>query len=106
METKFLFFLSNTENIDEFCKYHPTLRVPSWINCAQYYDCSMEDSIYKPYLHECPYPQLFSVATLQCEDFHQTSCGTRTEPMAPCKSYVLYKSSSYNLSVQYKTLSL
>ncbi|XP_062614311.1 uncharacterized protein LOC134276045 [Saccostrea cucullata] len=73
------------ENVNGFCKYHPSSRLPSWINCAQYYDCSMRDSIYQPYLHECTYPQLFSLATLQCEDFHHISCGVRTEPMTPCQ---------------------
>nr|XP_022322146.1 uncharacterized protein LOC111123822 isoform X3 [Crassostrea virginica] len=73
------------EHIGEFCKYHPTVRLPSWLNCAEYYDCSIKDSIYRPYLHECPYPQLFSSASLQCEDFAQVSCAARPEPMAPCQ---------------------
>ena len=75
---------SYSEHIGEFCKYHPTVRLPSWLNCAEYYDCSIKDSIYRPYLHECPYPQLFSSASLQCEDFAQVSCAARPEPMAPC----------------------
>ena len=78
-----------SDNIVAFCSQHPNTRVPNKVNCAQYYDCSNQNSIYQPYLHECPYPKLFSVATLQCENFEQVTCGARTEPKAPCKFSLL-----------------
>ncbi|XP_071175832.1 uncharacterized protein [Mytilus edulis] len=74
-----------TDNIATFCSHHPAARIPNKVNCAQYYDCSNRNSIYQPYLHECTYPKLFSVATLRCEDFEQVTCGARTEPKAPCQ---------------------
>lgn len=59
-------------------------------NCAWFYNCSVApdavmDTYYGGYVMECPYPQLFSLTSLQCEDFEDVECGGRYEPVSPCK---------------------
>lgn len=43
-----------------------------------------------PYLHECPYPFLFSEETLQCENYTEVVCGTRYEPKWECKKTLIF----------------
>ncbi|KAL8595001.1 hypothetical protein ACOMHN_038797 [Nucella lapillus] len=59
-------------------------------NCAWYLNCSFRpDAVMETYhgdlVLECPYPQLFSTASLQCEDFEQVDCQERHEPKSPCE---------------------
>ncbi|ESO92626.1 hypothetical protein LOTGIDRAFT_162544 [Lottia gigantea] len=58
-------------------------------NCAWYYNCSAHpdavmQTFYSGFIMECPYPQLFSTETKQCEDFEDVKCGDRYEPKSPC----------------------
>lgn len=46
-----------------------------------------------PYLHECPYPFLFSEETLQCENYTEAVCGTRYEPKWECKNTLIFTNS-------------
>ena len=38
-------------------------------------------------MKECPYPDLFSSRTLECDEFTRVTCGKVPEPQAPCKCY-------------------
>ncbi|XP_076443984.1 uncharacterized protein LOC143282269 [Babylonia areolata] len=58
-------------------------------NCAWYFNCSLlPDAVMETYhgdhVVECPYPQLFSSVSLQCEDFADVLCQSRSEPKSPC----------------------
>ncbi|KAK7480027.1 hypothetical protein BaRGS_00028760 [Batillaria attramentaria] len=58
-------------------------------NCAWYYNCSLQpdavmEKFYGGHVMECPYPQLFSTQSLQCEDFEDVECRGRYEPKSPC----------------------
>ncbi|XP_071103438.1 uncharacterized protein [Haliotis cracherodii] len=58
-------------------------------NCAWYFNCSMTpdavmETFYNGFIMECPYPQLFSADTMQCEDFEDVECRGREEPKSPC----------------------
>jgi len=51
-----------------------------------YYDCTLSSNMYgETFLQECPYPSLFDPTQGMCLDFSQVTCGTREEPLAPCK---------------------
>lgn len=68
-----------------FCQANPSSIKPDPDNCARYYNCSQLNSTLGSYKMECPYPDLFSVATLRCQQFDTVTCTTRKEPKAPCK---------------------
>ena len=62
-------------------------------NCAWYFNCSVRpDAVMEKYhgghVLECPYPQLFSLRSGQCEDFEDVQCRGRYEPKSPCESSV------------------
>ena len=38
-------------------------------------------------MKECPYPDLFSPRTLECDEFTRVTCDKVPEPQAPCKCY-------------------
>ncbi|KAK3095139.1 hypothetical protein FSP39_010723 [Pinctada imbricata] len=62
-------------------------------NCARYYNCSRYAAAIEglgPNHLECPYPQLFSTDTGNCDDFPIIQCGGRYEPKSPCE-YVTTK---------------
>ena len=60
--------------------------MPSGENAAQYFNCSKYIShIGLPYLHECPYPDLFDEKELTCVNFTQVLVDKRPVPMAPCE---------------------
>ncbi|KAL5005503.1 hypothetical protein ScPMuIL_018959 [Solemya velum] len=69
------------------CKQNTAAVVQSPTNCAQFYNCSIQIPTpgFPQYMSECPYPQLFSMDTMKCENFPQVACGQRTEPKAPCE---------------------
>ncbi|BFZ01380.1 hypothetical protein BsWGS_04419 [Bradybaena similaris] len=59
-------------------------------SCSWYVNCSMTpDAVmsryFDGYVMECPYPQLFSSVTSQCEDFNHVDCQSRFEPKSPCE---------------------
>lgn len=76
----------------DICKIHPELVLPHPFKCQQYYNCSMLedrdliDGFCYPVLHltECIYPYLFSIDTLQCENFTDVKCGSRHEEKYYC----------------------
>ena len=69
----------------DYCNANPNDIVPTSDNCAQYYNCSQNQTKYQHHVMECQYPDLFSTATLRCENFTVVSCNKRKEPQAPCK---------------------
>ena len=63
-------------------------------NCAWYFNCSVRpdavmETYYSGHVMECPYPQLFSLESGQCEDFEDVQCRGRYEPKSPCKFCVV-----------------
>lgn len=85
--------LDTGEKISDICKPYSELILPHPVKCQQYYNCSMLedrdliDGFCYPVLHltECIYPYLFSIDTLQCENFTDVKCGSRHEEKYYCK---------------------
>ncbi|VDI54945.1 Hypothetical predicted protein, partial [Mytilus galloprovincialis] len=73
------------DNIDEYCRTHPTSVLPHPNNCAQYFNCRDRNSKFGHYLEECTYPQLFSSLTKTCANFTTARCEKRFVPQAPCE---------------------
>lgn len=73
-------------NIDRICKAKPNAVIAMPSNCAKYYNCSANSIGH--HLHECTYPDLFSVTINRCQPFENVACQNRSEPMAPCKCVV------------------
>lgn len=73
------------EYIKEMCFANPRAIVPHPTNCAQYFDCSRDNTQFGHYLMECDYPMLFDEQSLQCRNFFDVTCGKKFEPKAPCK---------------------
>ena len=71
--------------VQDVCKANPTMVFPDDQNCAKYINCSDTGSMLGSYINECTYPDLYSLANKQCEQFDTVACGKRPEPMAPCK---------------------
>jgi len=67
-----------------FCQENPGVILANPLNCAQYFDCSLESVAEGTYLRECPYPMLFSEDTLVCQNFTSVTCRQRSEPTEPC----------------------
>ncbi|XP_052252891.1 uncharacterized protein LOC127859481 isoform X4 [Dreissena polymorpha] len=81
-----------TENIAKtdavpYCKANPTGIIPVPDSCAQYINCSRVASglANADPVSECIYPDLFSMASMSCQDFTTVQCDKRPEPMAPCE---------------------
>lgn len=76
-------------------------------NCAWYFNCSVrpdavQETYYSGHVMECPYPQLFSVDSMQCEDFEDVQCRGRYEPKSPCEcSHALALSQHVNDEKKY-----
>ena len=70
-----------------YCEQYPDATLLDEDHCAQYYDCSKANALPDgtPFKSECPYPQLFNADTLGCDDYSNVNCGTRKEPLSPCK---------------------
>ena len=79
------YFAFVTDTIPEYCKAHPTAVLPKGDNCGHYYNCSVGLTRYGRNVMECPYPDLFSSLTRQCERFTSVECKDRPEHQAPCK---------------------
>ncbi|XP_052086947.1 protein jagged-1-like [Mytilus californianus] len=86
-------------DVNQTCKADADTFIPHPNTCQLFYNCSQaltplpkEDRIYtyKPqilrpaYLHECPYPELFSVKTLSCQNYTEVECGSRYETKNKC----------------------
>lgn len=87
-----LFFSNIDTNIAEICFRHPDFVTGSATDCHRFYNCSEKSSFFRemtswptPYLHECPYPFLFSEESLQCENYTDVVCGARFEATWECK---------------------
>ncbi|XP_052086945.1 uncharacterized protein LOC127724124 isoform X2 [Mytilus californianus] len=94
---------NNTEDascpdVNQTCKSDATTLIPHPNTCQLYYNCSQavsplptENRLYdhipqilRPaYLHECPYPQLFS-ANISCQNYTDVKCGSRYETKNKC----------------------
>ncbi|KAL3853251.1 hypothetical protein ACJMK2_016807 [Sinanodonta woodiana] len=83
----------------EWCSSVGTGRIPDPIHCQMYFDCSVVYNEVPPGLGqhqvECPYPDLFSEETLQCEAFDTVKCADRIEPVNKC-DYTMNKCNGPN----------
>lgn len=73
------------DTVSSYCMIHPSGSLPNPKNCAQFYDCSVRDSEYGLYLKECQYPLLYEIETGTCQHYSKVNCGSRYEPVEPCK---------------------
>lgn len=87
-------FVPNDTNIADICFRHPDFVTGSATDCHRFYNCSEKSSFFRemtswptPYLHECPYPFLFSEESLQCENYTDVVCGARFEATWECRYY-------------------
>nr|KAG5685771.1 hypothetical protein BaRGS_013456 [Batillaria attramentaria] len=96
---------TETKYITHICGTNPQAKIPSPDSCHTYLDCSnvaaeeQTRAEFVDYLLECPYPDLFSSDTGQCQHFSFVSCRHRLEPKAPCDYFQylqLYDCSSKN----------
>ena len=69
----------------DYCIAHPTAALPNPDNCAQFYDCAVQQGEYGGHQRECEYPKLYSVETGTCQHFSRVNCGHRYEPITPCE---------------------
>ena len=69
---------------EKMCKDNPTAILPHPDHCARYVDCS-RSSEENGGVMECPYPMLWDVNGKRCEHHELTKCGSRFEPIDPCK---------------------
>ena len=78
-------FFSVTANPAPYCSVYPNALIGNPSNCAQFYDCRQQNTMFGNYLRECPYLQLYSESDKTCHSFERVICGLRPEPKAPCK---------------------
>ncbi|XP_078309369.1 uncharacterized protein LOC144617825 [Crassostrea virginica] len=75
-------------HIQKLCQQNSSLILPHPHECQLYYDCSTKYNTLPPHfaqhMRECPFPDLFSLQTLRCEDFRHVKCGERTEYKSAC----------------------
>ena len=71
----------------EYCTQNIGTIRPHPVNCALYIDCSADSIKDGVFIRECPYPQLFSVDSMKCQDFSSVTCQARRIPKAPCKLF-------------------
>lgn len=79
-------FCHFTAKMPNFCQANPSSIKPDPDNCARYFNCSQQNTSLGSYKMECSYPDLFSPATLKCQQFDTVACAARKEPKAPCTS--------------------
>ncbi|KAL3884669.1 hypothetical protein ACJMK2_024787, partial [Sinanodonta woodiana] len=70
--------------VEEICSSSTYTVVPHPDNCAQFYNCEVENTKLGHYLMECPYPQLFDSNSLMCKDFQDVECGVKFQPLSRC----------------------
>ncbi|CAC5391687.1 unnamed protein product [Mytilus coruscus] len=86
-------------DVNQTCNSDASTLIPHQNTCHLYYNCSQavsplptENRIYdhmpqilRPaYLHECPYPELFSKTTMFCQNYTDVKCGPRYETENKC----------------------
>lgn len=56
-------------------------------NCARYYNCSSnpDEDWWGENVRECPYPWVFSQATMRCQPHETVDCASRAVPLDPCE---------------------
>ncbi|WAR27974.1 hypothetical protein MAR_013678 [Mya arenaria] len=58
-----------------YCTAYPNALLPNPDNCAQFFDCRQQNTMFGNYLRECPYLQLYSDADKTCHSFDRVPCG-------------------------------
>ncbi|CAG2197441.1 unnamed protein product [Mytilus edulis] len=86
-------------DVNQTCKSDANRLIPHPNTCQLYYNCSQAVSpiptwyrlythipqVLRPaYLHECPYPELFSTTTMSCQNYTDVKCGSRYETKNKC----------------------
>ncbi|CAG2229568.1 unnamed protein product [Mytilus edulis] len=86
-------------DVNQTCKYDTDTLIPHPNTCQLFYNCSQAVSpiptaeriyshipqILRPaYLHECPYPELFSTTSMSCQNYTDVKCGSRYETKNKC----------------------
>ncbi|XP_062607300.1 slit homolog 1 protein-like isoform X3 [Saccostrea cucullata] len=75
--------------VQKLCQQNSSLVLPHPRECQLYYDCSTKYNTLPPnfvqHMRECPFPDLFSLQTLRCEDYRHVTCAERTEYKTACK---------------------
>ncbi|VDI22577.1 Hypothetical predicted protein [Mytilus galloprovincialis] len=87
-------------DVNQTCKYDADTFIPHPNTCQLFYNCSQavsplptENRVYShnpqilrpAYLHECPYPELFSTTTLSCKNYTEVKCRSRYETKNKCE---------------------
>ncbi|XP_011457138.3 uncharacterized protein [Magallana gigas] len=93
--TSLLSFSSSVEqtafdlHVQKLCQYNSSLVLPHPHECQLYYDCSTKYNTLPPnfvqHMRECPFPDLFSLQTLSCEDYRHVKCDERVEYTTACE---------------------
>ncbi|XP_048739534.1 uncharacterized protein LOC125653906 [Ostrea edulis] len=75
--------------VQKLCRRNSSLILPHPLECQLYYDCSTKYNTLPPnlnqHMRECPFPDLFSVQTLRCEDYRHVTCAGRAEHKTACE---------------------
>ncbi|XP_071135271.1 uncharacterized protein [Mytilus edulis] len=86
-------------DVNQTCKSDANRLIPHPNTCQLYYNCSQAVSpiptwyrlythipqVLRPaYMHECPYPELFSTTTMSCQNYTDVKCGSRYETKNKC----------------------
>lgn len=76
-------------HVQKLCQQNSSLVLPHPHECQLYYDCSTKYNTLPPnfvqHMRECPFPDLFSLQTLRCEDYRHVRCDERVEFTTACK---------------------
>lgn len=76
-------------HVQKLCQHNSSLVLPHPHECQLYYDCSTKYNTLPPnfvqHMRECPFPDLFSLQTLSCEDYKNVKCDERVEYTTACK---------------------
>ncbi|CAG2230967.1 unnamed protein product [Mytilus edulis] len=87
-------------NVNQTCKFDENTLIPHPNICQLYYNCSQAvsplpiyiETIFSPnipqvlrpaYLHECPYPELFSTTTMSCQNYTDVRYETKNKSDYP-----------------------
>lgn len=91
VEFFFWFFIMNIPFIlvalDVYCASSVDAKIAHPRICSRYYDCKLTRprENFNKYEGECRYPLLYSERYQRCIDFSDVQCGSKIEPLSPCK---------------------
>ncbi|VDI50299.1 Hypothetical predicted protein [Mytilus galloprovincialis] len=86
-------------DVNQTCKSDVDSLIPHPNTCQLFYNCSqavsplptedrrtphMPHTLRPPFLHECPFPELFSTVTMSCQNYTDVKCGSRYETKNKC----------------------